>query len=622
MIALRKNVIFLTGLFWLCAQLYCAFRPVDAMLMRTILLSCSLAIAFLAKPINIFSNKYFNITIDIICYVLTIGVLVYIWLNVQRLNVRIPYVDDVYIMDIVLCILYVILIFEAGRRYLGWSMNIVCLVFLLYGFWGYGLPGIFAHSKMSLPLFTEIQLLTTGGIFSSPIATTVSTVYYFMIFGGFLAATPAGTLFTSCAKYLTRNALGGAGKATVISAGLFGMISGSGPGNTATVGALMLPMMNEAKFPPKFSAALFAVGGTGGLLIPPVMGATAFVMADMIATPYLTIAKCAVFPALLYVISLLWIVHLEAGKCGIKNVPVDKSELVKTMKKYCYLILPIFSVVYFIGTGRSLMFSALASTLLIIILCELRTDSRITFKQIINMAVDATVSCVGMALPCALAGIVIGIIVYTGLGLRFSALIASVSAGSLIFALLLAMIMIIIMGMGMPTTAAYIMSAILLGPALENLNIQPLVGHMFMFYFAIISLITPPVAIASYTAAGICKTGLWETGLEGMRVALTLFLIPFVFVYNPGLLGIGSMSNVIQTFSTTLLGVIGMGMVVIGYFKGNLKLYERVLCCVCALLLIVPETYTDIIGAAGIIAFLGFRLRKAAIMTQTANNAD
>ena len=257
------------------------------------------------------------------------------------------------------------------------------------------------------------------------------------------------------------------------------------------------------------------------------------------------------------------------------------------------------------------MFSALASTLLIIILCEIRKESRLKIREVIDMAVDATISCVGMSLPCALAGIVIGVIVYTGLGLRFSALIASISAGNLLFALILAMIMIIIMGMGMPTTAAYIMSAILLGPALENMNIAPLVGHMFLFYFAIISLITPPVAIASYTAAGICKTGLWETGLEGMRIALTLFLIPFVFVYNPGLLGIGSMGNIIQTFCSTLLGILGMGMVVTGYFKGQLSIVERIICCIFALMLIIPETYTDIAGAVGILAIMGYRYKKS-----------
>lgn len=606
----REKLIYATGFFWLAAQLYCTFQPVDAMLMRAILLSCSLAIAFLAKPFRGTSNKHVNNIIDTLGYLISMGVLLYIALNTTRLSSRISYVDDIFPLDITLCVLYVVLIFEAGRRYLGWSMNVVCLVFLAYGFLGTNLPSIFAHSGMDLHVFTEVQFLTTGGIFSSPIATTVSTVYYFMIFGGFLAATPAGTLFASCAKYLTRNSLGGAGKATVISAGLFGMISGSGPGNTATVGALMLPMMTEAKFSPKFSAALFAVGGTGGLLIPPVMGATAFVMADMIGTPYLTIAKCATLPALLYVISLLWIVHLEAGKYDIKNVKVDKAKLTASIKRYCYLILPIFSVVYFIASGKSLMFAALASTMLIIMLCQIRKESRLSIKQIVNMGVEATVSCVGLALPCALAGIVIGIIVYTGLGLRFSALIAAASAGSLIFALLLAMLMIIIMGMGMPTTAAYIMSAILLGPALENLNIQPLVGHMFMFYFAIISLITPPVAIASYTAAGICKTGLWETGVEGMRLALTLFLIPFVFVYNPGLLGIGSYTDIIQTFSTTLLGIVGMGMVVTGYYRGSLSITQRVFCCVCALLLIVPETYTDIAGAIGILTIMAYRIKN------------
>ncbi len=609
---IRKKIAYATALFWLAAQLYAAFRPMSGMIMGPVLLSCSLAIAFMLRPFPVrgVTNEKLASLVDTLMYLASMVCLAYLWMGYDRLTQRIPYIDEVTLADIGLCLVYVVLIFEAGRRYLGWSMNIVCLVFLFYGFFGSGLPGIFGHSGLNLELFTEIQFLTTGGIFSSPIGTTVSTVYYFTLFGAFLAATPAGTLFAACSKYLTRNSLGGAGKATVVAAGLFGMISGSGPGNTATVGTLMNPMMLEAGFRPKFSAALFAVGGTGGLLIPPVMGATAFVMADMIGIPYLTIAKCAVLPAALYVLSLLWTVHLEADSQGMRNIKVDKAALIATMKKYFYLVLPIFSVVYLLIAGRSLMFSALASTLLIILLCQIRKESRIGLRAILNMAIDGTISCVGMALPCALAGIVIGVIVYTGLGLRFSALIASVSAGSLLLALLLAMVMIIIMGMGMPTTAAYIMSAILLGPALENLNIEPLVGHMFMFYFAIISLITPPVAIASYTAAGICRTGLWETGMEGMRIACALFLIPFVFVYNPALLGIGSGAEIAQVFLTCLLGILGMGLVTTGFFKGPLSRPERVVCLVLSLLLIVPETYTDIAGVIGILLILGRRFKR------------
>jgi TRAP transporter 4TM/12TM fusion protein len=607
---IRKKIAYCTALFWLSAQLYAAFRPMSGMVMRPILLSCTLAISFMLKPVNLGGRKKCEALIDVILYVLSMLCLVYLWGGTGRLTQRIPYIDDVSQTDILLCAVYVVLILEAGRRYLGWSMNFVCFAFLLYGFFGANLPGIFGHSGLNLELFTEIQFLTTGGIFSSPIATTVSTVYYFTLFGAFLAATPAGVLFAACSKYLTRNSLGGAGKATVIASGLFGMISGSGPGNTATVGTLMNPMMQEAGFRSRFSAALFAVGGTGGLLIPPVMGATAFVMADMIGVPYLVIAKAAIFPAILYVASLLWTVHLEADLQGMRSVEVDKAELISTMRKYFYLVLPIFSVVYFLIAGRSLMFAALASTLLLILLCQIRRESRISLLSVLNMAVDGTISCVGMALPCAIAGIVIGVIVYTGLGLRFSGLIASVSSGSLILALILAMVMIIIMGMGMPTTAAYIMSAILLGPALENLNIQPLVGHMFMFYFAIISLITPPVAIASYTAAGICKTGLWETGMEGMKIACALFLIPFVFVYNPALLGIGAIHDVSQVFVTCLVGILGMGLGTTGYFKGALSLVERFVCLAFSLMLIIPETYTDIIGGIGILSILVLRLKR------------
>ena len=516
----------------------------------------------------------------------------------DRIVTRLPFVDDLFTSDYFFNFALVVLLLEAGRRVLGWSMTIVALVFMAYSFFGANLPGILAHPIVSIADFVENQTMTSSGIYSSPIAASSDTIFYFMIFGAYLAATPAGTLFVAMAKYATRKAVGGAGKASIIASGLFGMISGSAAANVASVGTIVYPMMEKARYKPVFSAALLATAGTGGQLIPPVMGASAFIMADMIGVSYFKIVLCAIIPSMLYVGSLFWEVHLESYKQQMKPEILDKAELLGSIKRYFHLILPIVILVALIAWGRSLMYSALMSTLSLIVLCQLKKDTRISVAGIIKMAVDGAKSSVIVTLPCAIAGIVIGEVVYTGLGLRFSALIASVSAGNLLLALLLSTVMIIIMGMGMPTSAAYIMSAVLLAPAMQNLGIQPLVAHMFIFYFANMSMITPPVAIASYTAAGIAKTGLWETGVEAVRLALVLFLIPFVFVYNPGLLGIGSIYDIVSVTFFCTVGVLSLGMGIIGHWRGNLSYLLRGAFIAAALCMIVPELVSSIIGIA------------------------
>ncbi|WP_455594911.1 TRAP transporter permease [Cloacibacillus porcorum] len=496
-------------------------------------------------------------------------------------------------------------------------MTIIAVIFMLYSFFGRSLPGILSHQGVDLISFVENQVMTTGGIFSSPIAASADTIFYFMIFGAFLAATPAGKLFVSIAKYATRNSIGGPGKASILASGLFGMISGSAAANVASVGVITYPMMKRGGFKPVFSAALLATAGTGGQLIPPVMGASAFIMADMIGISYFKIILCATLPALLYVGSLLWEVHLEASKQEIKPEEIDAKEHLAVIKGYLHLMLPIVALVALIAMGRSLMYSALASTVVLILLCQIKKDTRLSLKEIVDMGVDGTKASVIVALPCALAGIVIGEVVFTGLGLRFSAVIASFSANSLLLALLLSTVMIIIMGMGMPTSAAYIMSAVLLAPAMQNLGVEAIVAHMFIFYFANMSMITPPVAIASYTAAGIAETGLWETGIEAVRLAIILFLIPFIFVYNPALLGLGSIPAIAWVFFTCVMGIMGLGIGVIGYWKGDMGWPMRALFIVAALLLIVPETISDIAGLAILFALIFVQLKRSRAAVQS-----
>ncbi|NLX85351.1 MAG: TRAP transporter fused permease subunit [Synergistaceae bacterium] len=613
----RKKMAYFVALCWLAGQIYVAFAAVPGMIIRPMHVCFALLLVFMNKPF-IKDKPLVSAVVDLSCFAVVLGYMSHVLIQSDRILTRIPFVDELMPFDIIYGILLIILLMEAGRRYLGWSMTIISAIFIAYSFYGKDLPGILAHPPVDLAIFIENQIMTSGGIYSSPIAASSDTIFYFMIFGAFLAATPAGKLFVAMAKYVTRNSVGGAGKASIVASGLFGMISGSAAANVASVGVIAYPMMQKGGFRPVFSAALLATAGTGGQLIPPVMGASAFIMADMIGISYFKIILCAILPAILYVGSLLWEVHLEASKQKIEAPKVNAEELKIVIKSFIHLVLPLVVLVFLIAIGRSLMYAALVSTVVLIALCQIRKDTRLSLKEILKMATDGTKSSVIVTLPCALAGIVIGEVVFTGLGLRFSSVIASLSANSLFLALILSTVMIIIMGMGMPTSAAYIMSAVLLAPAMQNLGVEAIVAHMFIFYFANMSMITPPVAIASYTAAGIAETGLWETGIEAVRLALVLFMIPFVFVYNPALLGIGSIPDIAWVFFTCAMGIVGLGIGVIGYWKTNLSVPMRIAYVVAALLLIVPEITTDIIGLVSLFVLMGYKTIKTRFKMGTA----
>jgi TRAP transporter 4TM/12TM fusion protein len=468
---------------------------------------------------------------------------------------------------------------------------------------------VFRHRGIDFRSFIELQFMTTNGIFGTSSGVSVDTVFYFMIFGAFLSATPAGKLFISLAKYATRKSIGGEGKTTIIACGLFGMISGSASANVASTGMLTYSGMEKAGFRPLFSASVLAIAGSGGQIIPPIMGAAAFLMADFLGISYFKIILYAIIPATLYITALYYLVHFEAKKCNIVSQHVDVADLKKQIRDYFYLIIPLIMLVVLIGIGRSLMYSAVLSLAVLVILCSLKKESRLSFMGIIETLIDGAVSAVVVAIPCAIAGIVVGILTHTGFGLKVSAMIASMAGGNLLLALFLSMIMIIILGMGMPTSAAYIMSAVLLAPALQKLGVMPIVSHMFIFYFANLSMITPPVALASYTAAGVAKTPFWETGIEAFKLSFVIFLIPYVFVYNPALLGIGTPIEILNVVVTTVIGLIAMAIAITGFYKYKISIITRIILTAIALLLIIPETITDIIGLVSFAAIVFF-LRK------------
>ena len=610
----RGNSTFIIALIWVAFQCYIAMLAgIPTNIQRAVHVAFACALVFLTKP-ALKEDGALGFSLDMACAVFCLTTAAFFLFNGQRYLSRIAYISPVFAEDLILGVLTILLVVECCRRSLGMGMTLVALFFIAYAFVGPWLPGIFNHGGSNLSGFVELQFMTTNGLYGSPAGVSVDTIFYFMIFGAFLSATPAGTLFISLAHCLTRRAIGGAGKASVLTSVLFGMISGSAAANVATVGILTYPPMEKAGFKPIFGASMLSIAGTSGQLIPPIMGAASFLMANFLGVSYFKIVACAIIPSFLYVLSCYFLVHFEAKRCAIPAPVVDMAEVKRQIKSYAHLSLPLILLVAMIAMGRSLMNSAVVSVGTLLLLCSLRKDTRMGVVEILKTMASGAVSAMVVAVPCAVAGIVAGILTNTGFGLKISALIASFSQGNLMLALLLSMAMIIILGMGMPTSAAYIMSAVLLAPALQKMDVPPLVAHFFIFYFANLSTITPPVALASYTAAGIAKTPFWETGMEAFRLGMPVYLIPIVFAYSPALLGLGSPLEILWGVGCTSVALLGMSAATIGYFNTALSMAQRLAITAGALAMICPWPASQAAGAA-VLALTAFYLLKGRRLT-------
>lgn len=601
----RNGSAFVIALMWVAFQCYIAvFAGIPTNILRAVHVAFACSLVFMTKPVSE-NDTPAGFGLDMLCALLCLSTALFFLFNGQRYLTRIAYIANVYTEDLVMGVLTILLVIEACRRTLGMGMTLVALFFIGYSFVGPRLPGIFNHGGTSLSNFIELQFMTTNGLYGSPAGVSVDTIFYFMVFGAFLSATPAGRLFISLAQCLTCHAKGGAGKASVLTSVLFGMISGSAAANVATVGILTYPPMEKTGFRPIFGASILSIAGTSGQLIPPIMGAASFLMANFLGVSYFKIVTCAIIPSLLYVAACYFLVHFEAKRCNIPAPEVNMAEVRQQIRSYSYLSLPLVLLVVMIAAGRSLMYSAVFSIGALIVLCSFRKDTRMGFAKILRTAASGAISATIIAVPCAVAGIVAGVLTNTGFGLKVSALIVGVSQGNLMLALILTMVMVIVLGMGMPTSAAYIMSAVLLAPALQKMDVPPLVAHFFIFYYANLSTITPPVALASYTAAGIAKTPFWETGMEAFRLAMPVYLIPIVFAYSPALLGLGTPVQCAVSTFCTILAMLGMACAVIGYFDSALSMAQRLAAALGSAALVCPWTVCKVAGAA-VLAVMGF----------------
>jgi len=605
---------------WAATQLYWAFfGMLHVFIARPIHLSFALGIVFLTKP----ARKEGRVgLLDYLLAAVAIGIAFLYLAEWNFLNERIRDVDPVPLRYLILGPVYILLTVEASRRYLGWGVTSVAVVAIAYNFLGHLIPGALGHRVIQLPSSVEFQILGVEGLLGVPLGVSAEVVFYFILFSAALEVSGGGRLFIDLAIRLTGSFRGGPAKAAIVSSSLMGTISGSATANVVGTGIFTIPLMKRLGFAPHYAGAVEAVASTGGQLMPPIMGAGAFILADMTGTPYLRVAAAAAIPAIIYYFSLFFMVDLEAKKLGLRGISRDDMpDLQEIMLERGLLLLPIVLILGYMIAGFTLMWSATSAALGVVVLSWVRKSTRMGPAGILEALEKASRMTVAVAIPCAVAGIVVGVVDDTGIGLKFSGLIVNLSSGMILPALVMTLVGCIIMGMGMPTAAAYIMAATLLGPALAKLGIPVLAAHMFIYYFAILSMLTPPVALSAYVASGVAGSDLTKTGWKAFQLSLAGFLIPFAFVYNPSMLFIGSLGDTVWITITSIAGVAALAASITGHLSADLLGWERVALLVCSLALIVPEKITDFAGIGSLILIVWvhvMRARKNAPLTTPA----
>ncbi len=538
--------------------------------------------------------------LDLALIAASITCIVYLWVNYEHLLDRIVYVDDLTTVQMVLGTIFIVIVLDATRRIIGWALPITALVFL-----GYAL--FIARSRPEQ--IVEMMYVTTEGIFGSTLGVSAGYVILFVLFGTFMERTGVGQLFMDFALALTGRSAGGPGKVAVVSSSLFGTISGSAVANVLVDGPITIPLMKRSGFRPAFAAAVEAVASTGGQIMPPIMGAAAFVMAEFLAVSYFQVTLWALIPAVLYYVAVFFAVHFEAKRVGLLGLPdAEVPRLGTVMRERGHMFTPILIVLAGLTLGYSAPLCALAGTLSCVPVALLRKTTRknVTWQGMVTALEDGAKHALPVALACASAGIVIGAIALTGVGIKFTSFVLTLTQDSLVLALVLMMVAGVILGMGMPTTPAYIVMVALLVPAIHKLGVVLPAAHMFAFYFAILSAITPPVALAVYAAAGLAKADMWETGWASMRAAAPAYIVPFMFVFEPALLMIGGdWVTTVHAALTATVGTIVLAAGLFGYLLRSCVMWERAVLVVAALLLIKPGWITDLVGLSLLGVVLG-----------------
>lgn len=580
-------------------QLYTGvFGAFPDLIQRSIHIGFAMTLAFLLYSATNRSPKDRFSVLDLIAMILGMIVCTHAALNYDRIMTN-PGLSSRW--DLILGIIATLLVLEMTRRILSWVLPAIGIITILYAYLGPHLPGLFAHRGFSLDYIIETLYMSTAGIWGTVTGVSATILSGFLIFGSVLYYTGGGEIFVDLAKIIAGRSYGGPAKVSCISSAFFGTISGSAVANVVVDGVFNIPLMKKLGYKPEFAAAVEATASTGGQLMPPVMGAGAFIMAEFLGVPYSKVALAAVIPALLYYLGVASSVHFAARKLNLERLPKEViPSMKKTFLKSPPLFIPIALLVYLLMSGYDPTTSVLWATGASAAFYFVTARSFAMLKQRswnLVLALEAGgKSIVLVASLCACAQIVIGMINLSGLGIKMSELVFGLSMGIEFLALFFTMIVCLILGMGLPTTAAYVLAASVAGPALIKLGVIPMAAHLFVFYFAIISAITPPVCAATYAAVAIARSNWWQSGWLGVRMGLAGFMAPFLFVYVPNLLFTGSFLEIFWNTLVSALGVMGMAGVAMGYFGGRSRWYESLLLAAGALFLLKPGLITDLIG--------------------------
>jgi TRAP transporter 4TM/12TM fusion protein len=590
------------GAAWSIFQLYTAATGLlDLMIQLPIHVAFAVGLAFLS-PAGRGPLRWW----DGACALLALGAGAYYVTQYARLVTRMPFVDEPWRLDLAVGVLFLLLLLEASRRHIGSALVILALLFVVYAFLGPWLPGFLSHGGISFLRFMDLQTMTTEGIFGIPTLVSASFIYLFVVFGGVMARGGLLSLFTDGALAVAGATRGGAGKVAVISSGLFGTVNGSAIANAVTTGSFTIPLMMRAGYRPAFAAGVEATSSMGGQLIPPVMGAAAFIMAETLGMPYSAIAMAAAIPGVLYFVAVGVMVHFEAARQGLPILPrASLPRLGPILKRDAHLLLGPLVLLYFLFEGRSPLFAGFWALVVAVLTSQRRLETKIDVRGAFAVLVDSAQNAMPVALACATVGIVVGVVSVSGLGLKLASGIVGVAGGHLFPTLVLTMIAALVLGTGLPTSATYIITSIMAAPALVQLGLPKLVAHMFVFYFGILADLTPPTAISTYATSSIAGADVWRTQWLAMMLALSGFIIPFSFAYDPALLLVdaGVVHIAWRTVAATL-GIVMLGAGLIGYLRAPLHWWQRALLLAGAGLLIFPGTLSDLAGVACFVAVL------------------
>ena len=600
---LRRCLIVIFTVGFILFQGYLAFiRPLHPLLQSPLHWVFGLIVAFLYYPIYKrpegaeWGRKDCLVIIDILLILGLLFCAYYFVSQSGRLINRFAYLDPIYPVDFVTGFLTILIVLEATRRVLGWNLVIFVFIFMVYLWMGPYLPGILRHRGTNLARFTEIMVIGTDGIFGLPLAVSVSFMFHFIIFGAMFADMGGGNLLTDIGFSVSKGAAGGPAKAAVVASSLFGTVSGSTTANVMATGVVTIPMMKRAGYPAHEAGAIEAVASTGGQIMPPIMGVAAFIMAEILGVTYLSVCIAATIPAVIYFLSIFILVTFLAKRNQARQVTLSIN--IPPILPRLFLLLPMFVLMYCIISGYSMQRSAMLAMATVLLLNPFRGKNRARARDIFESVMRGIKNLSSVIIPTSVIGIVIGSVTSTGLANRMASALEVLGSSYLVIALLFAMVGCLLLGMALPTVAAYLTANILFGMPLMRLGLSPLIANLFLFYFGIFAHITPPVCLGSFAAAGLAGANSWKTGFTAFFYCTVGFLIPYVFVFNPNLL-LGISTNYLET--AYLIAVLSCGTVFLctaisGWLFIPLRMYERFIMGAAAIGTIVPERLSTISG--------------------------